>query len=145
MIDISVKKPTKRVAVSEAKVVMNPNTLKKLIEDTLPKKDALSCARIAAILAAKKTSELIPMCHPIEITDAKIDFKTDSKKGVVLIRASISSIGRTGVEMEALTAVTVASLTIYDMCKAVERGIVISEVKLIKKSGGKSGVYIRKD
>ena len=134
MIDISSKDPSKRFAQALAKVLMPPVTLKKLVADELPKKDALACARIAGICAAKKTSDLIPMCHPIEITDVKIDFKNDLNKGIVSINACVTSIGRTGVEMEALTAAAVAALTIYDMCKAVERGIEISSVKLIKKS-----------
>lgn len=144
MADISDKAETKRVAVAQAKVYMKKATLKKLIHGRLPKGDVLACARVAGIMAAKKTSELIPLCHPLEVTDVKIGFNTDEKKGFILVKSTVSVLGRTGVEMEALTAVSIASLTIYDMCKPIDRDMVISEVMLLKKSGGKSGTYERK-
>lgn len=144
MVDISAKPETKRIAVALGKVFMKKETLKRVLAAKLPKGDALSTARIAGIMAAKKTPELIPMCHPLEITKVEVDFKSNLKEVSLSVSATVSVIGRTGVEMEALTAVSVACLTVYDMCKAIDKDIIISDIKLIKKSGGRSGIYERK-
>ena len=143
MADISGKLQTKRVATAQAKVYMKKATLKSLLKGRIPKGDVLSCAKVAGIMAAKNTSQLIPLCHPLEITDVKIEFKIDEKKDVISVKGIVSVLGRTGVEMEALTSVSIAALTIYDMCKPVDRDIVISDVMLLEKSGGKSGTYKR--
>lgn len=143
MADISKKNPTKRLAVAEAKVLMRKDTFKKLKQGRLAKGNALVCAKMAGILAAKKTAELIPLCHPLEISNVEIDFEDDLSKNILIIKGTVSCISRTGVEMEALTAVCIAALTIYDMCKPIDKGIVISDIKLLKKTGGKSGVYLR--
>lgn len=143
MADISEKTPTKRIAIAQAKVYMKDATLKKLIKGQIPKGDVLACANIAGITGAKKTSELLPLCHPLEITDVKIEFDIDEKKACILVKAVVSVLGRTGVEMEALTAASIASLTIYDMCKPVDKDIVVSDIMLLEKSGGKSGTYKR--
>jgi cyclic pyranopterin phosphate synthase len=123
---------------------MRPETAALIQQRGLPKGDVFSAARIAGIMAAKKTSELIPMCHPLEITHIELSFLCDAPKGEVVIEAKTATVGRTGIEMEAITAVAVAALTIYDMCKAVDRGMVLTDIKLIKKEGGKSGVFVRK-
>lgn len=143
MVDISSKSPTLRVASATATVHMRPDTLDILLDNRLPKKDVLTTARIAAIMAAKRTDSLIPLCHPLTISSADIDFELDKGKGHITITSRISVKGSTGVEMEALTAVTVAALTIYDMCKAVEKEISISDVYLLEKKGGKSGTFKR--
>ncbi|MEE8317636.1 MAG: cyclic pyranopterin monophosphate synthase MoaC [Candidatus Omnitrophota bacterium] len=145
MADISGKLQTKRVATAQAKVYMKKDTLKSLLKGRIPKGDVLSCAKVAGIMAAKNTSQLIPLCHPLEITDVKIEFKINEKKGFILVKGIVSVLGRTGVEMEALTAASIAALTIYDMCKPLDKCITISDIKLIKKTGGKSGTYFRKD
>ena len=137
MIDVSDKAATKRVAIAKGRVVMQDTTLSMLKEDKLPKGGALTVAQVAGIIAAKSTSQLIPMCHPLIIDEVKIDFEFGKKW--VDITAQIKCHGKTGVEMEALTAVSVTALTIYDMCKAIERGIKIENIRLVKKSGGKSG------
>ena len=143
MVDISEKPLTHREAIAKGSVYMKPETLR-LIEDMkVPKGDVLCVSRIAGIMAAKKTSELIPMCHPLNITSIDIDFHPDSKKNKIDIRACVKIFGQTGVEMEALTAVSSAALTIYDMCKAVDKGMVISDIMLIEKRGGRSGVFKR--
>jgi cyclic pyranopterin phosphate synthase len=145
MRDISIKDETKRVALAEGKVFMKDSTLKTIIQGKLSKGDVLACANVAGIMAAKKTPEVIPLCHPLEITDVKIEFDLDEKKSCVVVRGAVSVLGRTGVEMEALTAVTIAALTIYDMCKPIDKGMVISDIMLLEKSGGKSGTYKRQD
>ncbi len=139
MVDISQKPDTKRIAIAQAKVFLKPSTLDKLLKNRLPKGDALACAKVAGILAAKKVHELIPLCHPLQITSVDINFEVDKKKPFITIKSCVSSIGKTGVEMEALTAVSIAALTIYDMCKSVDRTITISDIKLLEKRGGKSG------
>ena len=144
MEDISKKQETKRNALAQAKVLMKKDTLSKLIKGKIPKGDVLACAKVAGIMACKKTSELLPLCHPLEVTDVKIEFNIDEKKACILVKAIVSVFGRTGVEMEALTAASIASLTIYDMCKPVDKDIVISDIMLLEKSGGKSGTYKRK-
>ncbi len=141
MVDVSAKNETERVAVAQASVLTGPETLAAIHDRKLPKGNVLEVARVAGILAAKQTSSLIPMCHPLNITSVKIDF-TDNGKDNIYIRAEVKIVGKTGVEMEAMTAATVCALTIYDMCKSVDKGIVIEDVHLISKSGGKSGNFI---
>jgi cyclic pyranopterin monophosphate synthase len=144
MVDITEKQETCREALAVGSVSMKPATMKLIQQCNMPKGDVLSTARIAGIMAAKRTSELIPMCHPLNVTSVSIDFKLDGKAGRIDIEARVRLAGRTGVEMEALVAVSVACLTVYDMCKSVDRNIVISDIMLKEKSGGKSGVYKRK-
>jgi cyclic pyranopterin phosphate synthase len=144
MVDITEKPMTEREAVARGSVLMKPETLKLIEDNKVPKGDVFCVARIAGIMAAKKVSELIPMCHPLNITSITIDFRPDRKKNRIDIEARCKILGRTGVEMEALTAVTVAALTVYDMCKAVDKGIIISDIMLMEKRGGKSGIYKRK-
>jgi len=144
MVDITVKPLTNREAVARGSVYMKPGTIKLIVDKKVPKGDVFSVARIAGIMAAKKTSELIPMCHPLDITAIDIQFNLNPKKCKIDIESRVSIVGRTGVEMEALTAVSVAALAIYDMCKAVDKEIVISEIMLMEKRGGKSGVFKRK-
>ncbi|MFA5374397.1 MAG: cyclic pyranopterin monophosphate synthase MoaC [Dehalococcoidia bacterium] len=140
MIDVSDKSVTKRVAIAKGRVLMLPATLSMLKNDKLPKGGALTVAQVAGIMAAKNTSQLIPMCHPLILDEVKIDFEFSEK--YVDITAQVKCTGKTGVEMEALTAVAVAALTIYDMCKAIEKGIRIENIRLVKKSGGKSGEVV---
>lgn len=144
MVDVTEKPLTQREAVARGSVCMKPETLKLIQDKKIPKGDVFSVARVAGIMAAKKTSELIPMCHPLNITSVDIDFHLDSKKNKVDIEVRVKITGRTGVEMEALTAVSVAALAIYDMCKAVDKEMVISDIMLIEKQGGRSGIYKRK-
>jgi len=144
MVDVTEKKSTLRVAVAQGIVSMNSDTLDKIMNQTVQKGNVLETARIAGIMAAKKTSELIPMCHPLNITHIAIDFFPDNTKSTIKIEGKVRSIDQTGVEMEALTAVSIAGLTIYDMCKSYDRKMIISDICLIKKSGGKSGVFVRK-
>jgi cyclic pyranopterin phosphate synthase len=144
MVDVTLKEPSVREAVAHAKVVMSPQTLALIQEGSIPKGDVFSVARIAGVMAAKKTGELIPMCHPLELTHIAIHFSIDEAKGEILIDGQARLVGKTGVEMEALTAVTVAGLTIYDMCKAVDKNMIMTDVMLVKKSGGKSGIFERK-
>ncbi|MEE9524849.1 MAG: cyclic pyranopterin monophosphate synthase MoaC [Thermodesulfovibrionales bacterium] len=144
MVDVSKKKETRREAVASATVKMKPETLKLIMDKEVPKGDVFSAARIAGIMAAKKTPTLIPLCHPLNIEAVEVDFKTDEKRSEVRILTKAKITGRTGVEMESLTAATVAALTIYDMCKAVDKGIIITDIMLLQKKGGKSGRYKRK-
>ncbi len=143
MVDISGKRVTKREAIASAKVIMKPKTLTMIREGRMAKGDVLSVAKVAGIMAAKRTSELIPMCHPLEISNIEIAFNLKGKDRIQ-IKSKVKCLGRTGVEMEALMAASISALTIYDMCKAVDREMVILDVKLLKKMGGKSGVFIRK-
>jgi cyclic pyranopterin phosphate synthase len=143
MVDVGQKAKTARRAIAQAKVNLNSNTLAMIIKGSAKKGNVLETARIAGIMAAKKTSDLIPLCHPLKITHAQIDFFPDESKGSIRIEASVSLVDQTGVEMEALTAAAVAALTIYDMCKAVDRGMSITDMFLLEKSGGRSGTYIR--
>jgi len=143
MVDVSDKPQTARVAIAQGIIVMTPETLEKIQDQAVKKGNVLETARIAGIMAAKKTSELIPMCHPLNITHVRIDFFPDNEKHAIRIEASVKITGQTGVEMEALTAVSVAALTIYDMCKSYDKEMIISEVCLLEKSGGKSGSFIR--
>jgi len=145
MVDVSAKEITSRIAIASGSIHMRAETLALILEDKIEKGDVFSVARVAGIMAAKKTSELIPMCHPLNITSVKIDLTPKQKPARVDIEASVRVSGKTGVEMEAMTAVAVAGLTIYDMCKAVDREMTIGEIRLVEKSGGKSGVFIRKE
>jgi len=144
MVDISQKTETERVAKASGTVIMQPGTLEMIRSGEVKKGDVLAVARVAGIMAAKKTAELIPLCHPLPITSAKIDFDFIEDDTLKIIAETKTNYA-TGVEMEALTAVSVAALTIYDMCKAVDRGMIISEIKLENKSGGRSGVFNREE
>ena len=139
MVDVSAKQDTRRVAIAVGRIVMRPETLQKIREGSASKGDVLGIARIAAIQGAKRTSELIPLCHPISLSSVSIEFRAVVEDNTVECSARAESVGRTGVEMEALTAVSVALLTVYDMCKAADRGMRIEGVRLMEKSGGKSG------
>ena len=141
MVDVTAKESTFRRAEAEATVRLSSRAFDALVEGTLKKGDALGVARIAAIMAAKRTDELIPLCHPLSITGVDVAFDLDREANTIRIRTSVSVTAGTGVEMEALTAASVAALTIYDMCKAVDRGMTIGEIRLVHKSGGKSGTY----
>jgi cyclic pyranopterin phosphate synthase len=145
MVDVTDKKPTLRIAVAQGVVSMKPNTFEKILNQTIKKGNVLETARIAGIMAAKKTSELIPMCHPLNITHVAVDFIPDKTDSLITIKATARIVDQTGVEMEALTAVSVAALTIYDMCKSYDREIIISDICLLEKSGGKSEDFIRND
>jgi cyclic pyranopterin phosphate synthase len=140
MVDVAGKPETARVAVARGRVVMAPATLDRIRQGQIGKGDVLGVARLAGIMAAKRTSDLIPLCHPLMLSKVAVDL-TPAPPDAVEIEATVSLTGRTGVEMEALTAVTVAALTIYDMCKAIDRGMQIEVVRLMHKSGGKSGTY----
>jgi cyclic pyranopterin phosphate synthase len=144
MVDVSEKPLTKREAVAIGSVHMNPETIKLIKDRQISKGDVLGVARVAGIMAAKKTSEMIPMCHPLNITSVGIDFDINEDKNRVDIKTTVRIVGQTGVEMEALTATSVAALTIYDMCKAVDKEMVISDIMLMEKRGGKSGEFKRK-
>jgi cyclic pyranopterin monophosphate synthase len=139
MVDVSAKAETERVAIAEGRVIMQPATLDVVLKGNAKKGDVLGPARIAGIMAAKRTHELIPLCHPLNISKVDVDVLPDPKLPGVVVRATVSVTGRTGVEMEALTAASVACLTIYDMVKAIERGMRIESIRLIEKRGGKSG------
>ena len=142
MVDVGEKSETHRVAVATGRIRMLPATLESIRTGNARKGDVLGVARIAAIQGAKRTSELIPLCHPIPLTRITVEFETDQTASSVECTATAETVGRTGVEMEALTAVGVALLTVYDMCKAVDRGMHIEEIRLLKKSGGKSGDWL---
>jgi cyclic pyranopterin phosphate synthase len=141
MVDVSAKPATERLAVAEGRVVMSEATLELIVSGNAKKGDVLGAARIAGIMAAKRTSDLIPLCHPLALSNVTLDIAPDRKLPGCIVRATVKVTGPTGVEMEALTAVSVACLTIYDMVKAVERGIRIEGIHLIEKKGGKSGQY----
>lgn len=141
MVDVSAKASTHRVAIAEGRITMLPATLELIRSGTAKKGDVLGIARIAGIQGAKKTSELIPLCHPIALTRVALAFEVEAESNSVLCRATAECTGQTGVEMEALTATSAALLTIYDMCKAVDRGMTISGVRLVEKRGGKSGAW----
>ncbi|MBI3755707.1 MAG: cyclic pyranopterin monophosphate synthase MoaC [Deltaproteobacteria bacterium] len=143
MVDVTAKEITAREAVAKGSVFMQPYTLKSIMANEVKKGDVLGVAKIAGIMAAKKTGDTIPLCHPLNVTSVDILFEPQSKKKCVDITATVKVTGRTGVEMEALTAVSVAALTIYDMCKAIDKGMTISDIRLVKKTGGKSGIYLR--
>jgi cyclic pyranopterin phosphate synthase len=141
MVDVAGKAATHRVAVARGRIAMQPATFATVRDGTAKKGDVLGVARIAAIQASKKTSELIPLCHPLALTRVAVEFELDEAASAVACEVTAETVGPTGVEMEALTAVQVALLTIYDMCKAIDRGMVIGDVKLLEKSGGKSGHF----
>ena len=139
MVDVTAKDETVRVAVARGRVVMRPETLRLLLAGEIAKGNVLTTAQVAGIMAAKRTHELIPMCHPLLLTGIDVDLTPDGAASAVEITATVRTTGKTGVEMEALTAVAVAGLTVYDMCKAVDRGMRIEAVRLVEKAGGKSG------
>ncbi|MYM33797.1 cyclic pyranopterin monophosphate synthase MoaC [Duganella sp. FT94W] len=139
MVDVGAKDETHRTALASGSIRMKPETLAIILGGTAKKGDVLGIARIAAIMAAKRTSDLIPLCHPLALTRVTVDFETDVDNASVHCKAQVETYGKTGVEMEALTAVQVGLLTIYDMCKAVDRGMVMSNIRVTEKHGGKSG------
>ncbi|WHH58812.1 cyclic pyranopterin monophosphate synthase MoaC [Petroclostridium sp. X23] len=145
MVDVSQKDITLREAVAAGKVYMKPGTLASIMDGSMPKGDVFSTARIAGIMAAKRTQELIPMCHNVPLDAVKVELASNPQEGCVDITATARCAWKTGIEMEALTAVSVAALTVYDMCKAIDKEMVIGDITLIKKTGGKSGEYIKKD
>jgi cyclic pyranopterin phosphate synthase len=140
-VDVSAKGETERIAVACATVTMRPETLKLIQDKAVKKGDVLAVAQLAGIMAAKRTPELIPLCHPLALTSVQVTLRCDTARSAVDIEATCKLTGKTGVEMEALTAASVAALTVYDMCKAADRGMVISDIRLVHKSGGKSGTY----
>jgi len=143
MVDVSQKGETDRQAIAAGSITMSPLVYGMIRQGTVQKGDVLGVARIAGIMAAKKVDQLIPLCHPLAITAADIAFSFNDEQCSIDVEATVSITGRTGVEMEALTAVSVAALTIYDMCKAVDKTMVISDIRLLQKSGGKSGLFVR--
>jgi len=145
MVDVSDKGQTERTATAKGTVLMQPETLALIQGGTVKKGDVLSVAQLAGIMAAKKTPDLVPLCHPLALTRIAIDFETDTENNRIHCQAQVETHGQTGVEMEALCATQIALLTIYDMCKAVDRGMVIAQVRLEEKSGGKSGHWRRVD
>lgn len=143
MVDVGAKKSTVREAVAAATVRLRPETLAKLVERALPKGDVLTTAKVAGVLAAKQTPTLIPLAHPLAIESVDITFDLDAEAGTIEVRAIVRCEGKTGVEMEAMTACAIAALTIYDMCKSADKGITIDGLQLVRKSGGKSGTWER--
>lgn len=141
MVDVSAKGVTERVAIAKGSVIMQPETLKLILDGGFKKGDVLSVAQLAGIMGAKRTPDLIPLCHPLNLSSVKLDLACAPERNAVDIVATCKLAGQTGVEMEALTAVSVAALTVYDMCKAVDKGMHITDVRLVHKSGGKSGTY----
>ncbi|MGH4139754.1 cyclic pyranopterin monophosphate synthase MoaC [Clostridium sp.] len=144
MVDVSEKLDTARTAVATGSISMKRETLERIKEGAISKGDVLAVAQVGGIMGAKSTSQIIPMCHAIMISGCDISFNIDFENNKIEITATTKTVGKTGIEMEALTAVSVAALTIYDMCKAIDRGMVINNIMLIKKSGGKSGIFERK-
>ncbi|ELU03781.1 hypothetical protein CAPTEDRAFT_97126 [Capitella teleta] len=142
MVDVGAKPATHRIAVAEGRIVMQPTTLAIIQSGTAKKGDVLGIARIAGIMAAKKTSDLIPLCHPLALTRVAVDFELLPETSSVRCLATVETVGPTGVEMEALTAVQVALLTVYDMCKAVDKGMVMEGIRVLEKRGGKSGDFV---
>ena len=148
MVDVSAKTSTERVAVAQARVLLKPETLQSIQRGGIAKGDVLAVAQVAGVMGAKRTPDLIPMCHPVLLTSVDISFKEEPQpdpegRCSITVTATAKTTGQTGVEMEAMTAVSVAALTIYDMCKAVDKGISVSDVYLLSKAGGKSGRYVR--
>ncbi|WP_334154445.1 cyclic pyranopterin monophosphate synthase MoaC [Tepidimonas sp.] len=144
MVDVGAKAATHRTAVAEGRIRMQPTTLALIQQGSVKKGDVLGVARIAGIMAAKRTSDLIPLCHPIALTRVALEFAVEPDAAAVRVQATAETVGPTGVEMEALSAVQVALLTIYDMCKAADRGMVITDVRLLEKHGGKSGSFVNR-
>ena len=145
MVDVTDKVESERIATGGGRILMSPATLARIEAGTIGKGDVLAVAQVAGIMAAKKTWELIPMCHPLLLSGIELSFDVDRAAVAVEIRATVKTTGRTGVEMEALSAVAGAALTIYDMCKAIDRGMVVDNIRLIRKSGGRSGVFEREE
>jgi cyclic pyranopterin monophosphate synthase len=143
MVDVSAKQDTLREATASATIFMKPATFQRIMDRTIEKGDVFAVAQVAGIMAAKRTGDLIPMCHPLNLTAVSMEFIHKKEHSSVEVRATARLVGKTGVEMEALVAVTAAALTMYDMCKAIDRGMTITDVQLLKKSGGKSGVFVR--
>lgn len=143
MVDVSAKDVTTRVAVARGEIQMKPETLQMVKENVMKKGDVLAVAQVGGVMGAKKTAEIVPMCHPLSLSGIDVSFNVNESESKIEIEAAVKNSGQTGVEMEALTAISVAALTIYDMCKAVEKDMVISDICLLKKSGGKSGEYVR--
>jgi cyclic pyranopterin monophosphate synthase len=141
MVDVSDKAETERTATAKGSVIMQPATLALIKDGGVKKGDVLSVARLAGIMGAKKTPDLIPLCHPLALTSVQVDLTLDEARNAVDITATCKLVGKTGVEMEALTAVSVAALTVYDMCKAVDRGMRVDAIRLVRKTGGRSGTY----
>lgn len=141
MVDVSDKSETERTATARGSITMRPETLRMIIDGAAAKGDVLAVAQLAGIMAAKRTPDLIPLCHPLALSSVKVDLACDQERNAIEITATCKLKGRTGVEMEALAAVSVAALTVYDMCKAVDRGMTIGEIRLVHKAGGKSGAY----
>ena len=142
MVDVTEKKVTERQAIARGKIFVNDETYKRILEGNMAKGDVLAVARVAGIMATKKTSELIPMCHPLMLTKSQIDFEFNEDEKSITAISLVKLSGQTGVEMEALTGVNVALLTIYDMCKAIDKNMVISDIHLVEKTGGKSGKFV---
>lgn len=142
MVDVTEKNITERKAIAKGKIFVNDETYKRILDGNMTKGDVLGVARIAGIMATKKTSDLIPMCHPLMLTKSQIDFEFNEKEKSITAISTVKLSGKTGVEMEALTGVNVALLTIYDMCKAIDKNMVISDIHLVEKTGGKSGNFI---
>jgi cyclic pyranopterin monophosphate synthase len=145
MVDVTEKAPTQRTAVAQAVVHMSAETFQRITVGTVAKGNVLETARIAGVMGAKKTADLIPMCHPLNLTHAQIDFFPDATTRTIRIEGTARIVDQTGVEMEALTAVSVAALTLYDMCKAIDKSMTITDICLLKKTGGKSGTFLRED
>ena len=143
MVDVTGKAATVRMAVARGKVLMYPETVDMIESEEIAKGNVLGVAKIAGITAAKRTSDLIPLCHPLELTGIDLQFTINRDRGEIAIEAKVSTVGRTGVEMEAMTAVSVAALTIYDMCKSADKWMILSDIKLMTKQGGKSGTLVR--
>ena len=143
MVDVSLKNPTMRTAIAGAVLTLKPETVRSIVEGRVAKGDVLGVARLAGIAGAKRTPDLIPLSHPLALHHVAVDFQVEPEKGRIEIRATVRAFERTGVEMEAMTAASVAALTVYDMCKGSDKGIVISDIKLLFKEGGKSGLYQR--
>lgn len=143
MVNVTGKASTVRTAVARGKVLMHPETVDMIESEGIAKGNVLGVAKIAGIMAAKRTSDLIPMCHPLELTGIDMQFTINRDRGEIAIEAKVSTVGRTGVEMEAMTAVSVAALTIYDMCKSADKWMILSDIKLMTKQGGKSGTLVR--
>ena len=145
MVDVGAKEETSREAVASGRILMKPEVIERLISGDIPKGDVLAVSRVAGIMGAKQTASLIPMCHPLFIHSCRVDFDIRQSEAAVIATATVGTSGKTGVEMEALTAVSVALLAVYDMCKALDKSMVIEDIRLLKKTGGKSGTYERED
>ncbi len=142
MVDVAEKKPTVREAVARGRVILGEKVFKAVCDRNLPKGDLFAVARVAGIMAAKKTAELIPLCHPLPLSKVEVNFELEPDTLSLLIETKVKTVAQTGVEMEALTAASVAALTVYDMCKGLDKGIRITDIRLVKKTGGKSGTII---